>query len=849
MKAGLYGVQTSQAFRLDQATGDQKGNDNTVGISLSYGAQSSKTTQTREQTHASGSSLTAGNNLTVVATDGDVLVQGSSLAAENDMLIQASRDLNLISAQNTSRLDGKNESHGGSAGVGIGYGSGGVGINFSAGLNAGKGKEKGNSTTYTETTLNAGNGLVIASGRDTTLSGAQASGEHIVADVGRNLTLQSQQDTDSYNSTQKGISAGGNFSLGTMTGSGGISASRDKMDSDYTSVQEQTGIFAGDGGFDIRTGGHTQLDGAVIASTAAAENNRLDTGTLGWRDIRNHAEYSVEHQSAGFSSGGASIDGQFTGNMASNLLAGMNSHDSAEGTTRSAVAQGDIIIRDPASQTQDTARLSRDTANASDTVGVIFDKAREQRRLDEAQLISDTGSQMSDIARTEGQIAQQNAMKDPAALRAAEEQLRAGGNASPTPQEIADQAGRTAMAQYGTGSDIQRAIQAATAAVKGAAGGDLSAALAGAAAPYVAEVIGHRSGLEDGMKKAAAHAVANAALAALQGQSALAGAAGAVAEELAGSIAKEMYGKEVAELSESQKQTISSLATIAAGIAGGLAGDGTAAALAGAQSGKGVVENNSLSAVIQGGELAAHGCMKISACRDRLVGSGLGALLGVGASTSAMDALSNDEQMNLIYVASLNDPSLLSQLNDAQKAAYESLTGKTITSTDGTQVINPGPSNTGGDQTVTGNVPSNTGNNQPSGQGVTNTGNTDGNPDTGGNTTVTPIPEGPSKDGLAYLSGDNKYVPSPKHGAGGWGTPMDLSDSKAQEVLNNSIQGGKQRYGVADGKVYEFQPDNVGGWHGYPIPGNEAPPKVLRELLYRGDISKVEYNKMIKGKL
>ena len=165
-------------------------------------------------------------------------------------------------------------------------------------------------------------------------------------------------------------------------------------------------------------------------------------------------------------------------------------------------------------------------------------------------------------------------------------------------QKIADQAGRTAMAEYGTGSDIQRAIQAATAAVKGAAGGDMAGALAGAAAPYVAQVIGHRSGLEDGMGKAAAHAVANAALAAMQGQSALAGAAGAVAGELAGSIAKEMYGKEVADLSESQKQTISSLATIAAGIAGGLAGDGTAAAVAGAQSGKGVVENNSLAHVL-----------------------------------------------------------------------------------------------------------------------------------------------------------------------------------------------------------------------------------------------------------
>lgn len=59
--------------------------------------------------------------------------------------------------------------------------------------------------------------------------------------------------------------------------------------------------------------------------------------------------------------------------------------------------------------------------------------------------------------------------------------------------------------------------------------------------------------------------------------------------------------------------------------------------------------------------------------------------------------------------------------------------------------------------------------------------------DIGGNTTVTPIPNGPNKDDLAYLSGDDKYVPSPKHAAGGWGTPMDLSDSKAQEVLNNSI--------------------------------------------------------------
>ncbi|MDC7949735.1 hemagglutinin repeat-containing protein [Enterobacter kobei] len=593
VKGALTLGQGAQSVMLDQATGNQKGNDNTVGISLSYGSQSSKSTRTSTQATAKGSSLTAGNNLTVVATDGDLLVHGSQLDAQNDLWLQASRDVNLISALNTSTLDGQNESHGGSAGVGIGYGSGGAGISVSASVNSGKGTERGNGTTRTETTVNAGDTLTIVSGRDTNLTGAQVSGESILADIGRNLTITSEQDTDRYDSKQQNASAGGSFTFGTMSGSASVNYSRDSMNSDYVSVKEQSGIFAGSGGFDINVGGHTQLDGAVIASTATADNNRLDTGTLGWRDIHNTTEYDVEHQSAGISTGG-SIAGQFTGNMASNLLVGADSSGSAEGTTRAAIENGTVVVRDKEHQTQDVADLSRDTANANGSIDTIFDKEKEQRRMEEAQLIGEIGSQVADIARTQGEIAKQEAMNDPAALRAAEEKLRAEGKSNPTPQEIADQAGRTAIEQYGTGSDMQRAIQAATAAAQGLAGGDMTAALAGAAAPYVAEIIGHRSGLDDTMEKAAAHAVANAVLAAMQGKDALAGAAGAAVGELAGGIALEMYGKDVAALSESEKQTISALATLAAGIAGGVAGDGTASAIAGAQSGKTVVENNAL---------------------------------------------------------------------------------------------------------------------------------------------------------------------------------------------------------------------------------------------------------------
>ncbi|MBS9440041.1 hemolysin BL-binding protein [Photorhabdus noenieputensis] len=60
---------------------------------------------------------------------------------------------------------------------------------------------------------------------------------------------------------------------------------------------------------------------------------------------------------------------------------------------------------------------------------------------------------------------------------------------------------------------------------------------------------------------------------------------------------KQLYGDgaKVSELTEEQKQTISTLSTLAAGLAGGIAGDSTASALTGAQAGKNAVDNNHLS--------------------------------------------------------------------------------------------------------------------------------------------------------------------------------------------------------------------------------------------------------------
>ena len=150
----------------------------------------------------------------------------------------------------------------------------------------------------------------------------------------------------------------------------------------------------------------------------------------------------------------------------------------------------------------------------------------------------------------------------------------------------------------GKSGTVHRGIQAATAVVQGLAGGDIAAAIANGSAPYLAEAIGHRMGIDNNPEaKAVAHAIVGAALAAAQGQNAAAGATGAALGEITAGILKDqLYGKDtpVSDLTETQKQTLSALATLSSGLAGGLAGDSTGSAVYAAQAGKTTVENNSL---------------------------------------------------------------------------------------------------------------------------------------------------------------------------------------------------------------------------------------------------------------
>lgn len=112
--------------------------------------------------------------------------------------------------------------------------------------------------------------------------------------------------------------------------------------------------------------------------------------------------------------------------------------------------------------------------------------------------------------------------------------------------------------------------------------------------------------------------------------------------------------------------------------------------------------------------------------------------------------------------------------------------------TGGNQIGGSGPSNTSGDQIAV-NSPSHTGSDQPIEQGATNTGNPDGKPDTGGNTTTTPV-AGQNKDDLAYQAGGYE----PNKGAVG-----NMGEFLNQPGFGSDIKSSTQKTGQ------QFQGQNV----------------------------------------
>ena len=395
------------------------------------------------------------------------------------------------------------------------------------------------------------------------------------------------------------------------------------MHSDYQSVKEQSGIFAGDGGYTIDIAGHSHLEGGLVTSTRQAESqglNRFKTGTLSYGDIANHANYrgsamSMEAQITLAGQGGPKKVGnqqlldvaKYAGESQRALGVGQT-RDSQQSTTRSGINTANLEITDMARQQM---QLNYQTApaiqmNSGITVGNPHPVKRDNPVSLQAHLAgikTDTDTQTvaqqaqaltnrfdKDKVQRELDFQVNTTKQFGQTLAEAKRQTKAHllTNASEQTKQYVDWAFDTLGAGLTTGS-----VQAAGVA---------------AVSPFANRTIKQlTTDRQTGETNLVTNTLAHAALGALEakatGNNAAAGAmAGASSELAAPLIAKALYGTDdPKQLTEVQKQNIVNLSSLAGAIGAGIAngnGSGTevlTSANQGAEIGKRAVENNYLS--------------------------------------------------------------------------------------------------------------------------------------------------------------------------------------------------------------------------------------------------------------
>ncbi|WP_432783658.1 hemagglutinin repeat-containing protein [Pseudomonas corrugata] len=571
--------------------GGTASNGSLIKIGTELASTHSKSTSDYASQTAKQSTLNAGSTLSIIANgnaaedEGDLHVIGSSIKAGNTSLL-ASNNIILESAQNTANWSNHNSNNKTAIGASFNIGQQ-NGFTLDLGAQLAKGMGNGSSVTQVNSTVNTGS-LLLRSGADTTLAGAQVHADEIKALVDGNLNIVSRQDTQDQKSKQSSGGFGASicippFCYGTpVAASANVAAGN--MNSEYKAVTDQTGLFAGTGGYTVDVGKTTTLEGGVIASDASADKNTLITDRLIATDIKNVSE--IHAQSAG-----ASISGSYSGAGASASVGGLygiSLSESDKSHTRSAVSEGTIIVRNPEGA-KDVVGLNRDTANANETLDKPDEKAMNDRIelvKSSVELVKGVGDAIAAAKIEEAKNSNSETFK------AARQKLLDNGVVNPSDDQIFKQA----QSDYGVGSSFQKASQAVTAIVQGLVGGSIGGAIGGAAAPYLAQAVKDMTE-GDATANLMAHAVLGAVIARAGGNSALAGATGAVAAEVtARLIRNELYaGVSDEELTQEQKQTISALATLAGGIGGAVTGKDALSAVASAQIGKNAVENNFLS--------------------------------------------------------------------------------------------------------------------------------------------------------------------------------------------------------------------------------------------------------------
>ncbi|WP_430504635.1 hemagglutinin repeat-containing protein [Ralstonia pseudosolanacearum] len=635
----LAGATTALAGKnaADAVAADPKSGGG-VSISITVGGSKSQSKTTQDATQAAGSQVAAGGNVSIQATgagqDSTLTVQGSDIKGGGDVSLKADGDIDLLAARNASEMHRSSSSVSGGVGVAVSLGSNGAAFGVTANASASRGKGEGSDVSWTNTHVSAGNTLTLESGGNTNLKGAVASGKQVVANVGGDLNIESLQDTSTYHTKDQSI--GGSVTVG-FGFSGSANFSQQKIDSDFASVTEQSGIKAGDRGFQVNVHGNTDLKGAVIASTDKAVQdgvNSLTTATLTQSEIHNRAEYSASSIGigGGYSYGGGGMmpvggggnttaggvgtnqQGQATtggdkvpgsnvptsGNWSATPPVVMGASGSGSSVTGSGISGGAIHITDDAKQQaltgkdgeQTVASVNRNVSterDSSNALKPIFNEKEIQAGFEiVGALQREAGTFLSNRAK---EVDQKNAQAKDADAKAAdpsngltdEQRLALRDQASALRSEA-----QAINDKWGAGGTYRQITSALMAGV----GGNVTGSTAQFAqnmvvnyvqqqgASYIGKLVADGTLVEGSPAHAALHAIVACAGAAASSQSCGSGALGAAASSLLTGLFSETSPDETATQREGKRNLITSLVTGIAAMSGADATTATNGAIA-----------------------------------------------------------------------------------------------------------------------------------------------------------------------------------------------------------------------------------------------------------------------------
>ncbi|WP_164725838.1 hemagglutinin repeat-containing protein [Veillonella sp. CHU732] len=393
-------------------------------LNLSLGTERSEASTNVDSKIAKASTVVSEGHVRVTTKKDDLRIEESDVQGK-DITLDSANSIYVKGKETTSEMTQSMKQKQGSLGISydvLQHRFSDISVNASGS----KGSIAGTDIVHAPTKITASNTLGVSTKQDLNIKDGVFKGEAIQANIGGNLEIHSVQDTHDY--TDHTTSGGMGLSLSKKGAFKSLQSSlqRTDIDSKYTSVIHQSGLYAGSTGFNISVGNTTTLEGALLASRT--DTNTLKTKYLVMKDMKNRAKYtygskgvsylsdvqyrkSLEHmrdrKNAILTDKNLSIpakiqhlqqlnqDKEYTSHLKyvnslynqvgllPNMLPGERKE--VHSVTRSAIAPGTIDVENPR---VDVSQINRDINHSLQALDTIFNKQDIQERQELTKLFN-----------------------------------------------------------------------------------------------------------------------------------------------------------------------------------------------------------------------------------------------------------------------------------------------------------------------------------------------------------------------------------------------------------------------------------------------------------------------------